>query len=691
MKPLVFLTRTVGDTKSNAHVAHDARDDHAVARCRLHVAIDRGRARDRVEHLARKLRVDERSQENARGDTRGRSHTARGNVVDLEEALCEAAAEDEADMPSRLGVVDSQSWPKNGAGLAATSGMNHGFCGPVMPIDVSSDGSNRPGGGEGNRRKRGVCKSSYERAHACHAGSVAARQDDRLGSLLAYVDGRAFEVVEIPRLVNTRSVSGGHVCERVEKAIGLLQASRVAVEDDVDAPSHGAAGLAPDVETGYVRGMKTTVARRASVCAVGLATSVLAGAGCASSPAMRAAERGDQVVLRDILEKQEKAGALSNGQASWLAGAVAARDVRVASSTDAVLRVRELQSCARELDDVLADRMRTRDEAGAHAALARIESGRLDLDSAREMLSDPSPAWRAVGTRGLVRPKDRPARLAALLDPEPAVRRQAARAARDTADASDLDALAETARVDPEPLVRTEAVRAIAVLPPVAGSRTAHLLSDLWTVGDDGLREDIARAWSSASVWSAGGRGALENVIASEHGPGVIEAAAAVLARSGPVDDLSNLAAAEIARSMASGSEVTRLQALAEAPLSNPDLLSAVKAASHDDDRAVRIAALGRLAEQDRAAMEELESLARPGQRLGSRARLALAFAGDRRVQAWIEADLEAPAPAERLAAVTGLAALGLAARGAPLLADEDASVRDRAACTLVMASRIAR
>lgn len=436
-----------------------------------------------------------------------------------------------------------------------------------------------------------------------------------------------------------------------------------------------------------MRAMNTTLASRRR--ALALVTCVVGSVGCASSPAMRAAERGDRAALHDILETQEKAGTLSNGEAASLSGAVAARDVRDASGVEAVLRVRELRACARELDDVLAARMRTHDPAGAQAALARIDSGRLDLDSAREMLSEPSPEWRAVGARGLVRPKDRQARILALLDPEPAVRRQAARAARDAADPSDLEALAEAARVDPEPLVRTEAVRAIAALPPVFGSRPANLLSDLWIVGDDGLREDIARAWSGASIWPAGGRAALESIIASQHGPGVIEAAAAVLGRHDPADALSNLAAAEMARSIASGSEVTRLQALAEAPLDNPALLAAVKSASHDEDHAVRIAALGRLAEHDRGAMEELEGLARPGQRLGSRARLALAFAGDRRAQAWLETDLEASSPAERLAAVTGLAALGVAARGAPLLADEDPSVRDRAACTIVMASRI--
>jgi hypothetical protein len=70
---------------------------------------------------------------------------------------------------------------------------------------------------------------------------------------------------------------------------------------------------------------------------------------------------------------------------------------------------------------------------------------------------------------------------------------------------------------------------------------------------------------------------------------------------------------------------------------------------------------------------------------------LALATVGDRRVQSWIEQDLGARAPEDRLAAATALSALGLAARGAPLLADEDPSVRARAACTLVMAARTAR
>jgi len=701
VKPLVRLAGSVGHPQSEPDVAHDARDDQAVARCGLHVAVDGGGARDRIEHLSGELRLDERSEERSRCDACRRAHPAWREVVDLEEALYEAAAKDEPNVRPRRGVLDSQGRPRDSASSAVANVANHSFCGPPMLVHVPRNRSDGPRGREGNCRERGIAESSRQRAYTRHARSVAARQNDRVAPTPCDVDGRSFEVAKVMRLVNTRSTSLRRARERIENTIGALQAPRVAIENDVDAPSHGAPGVALEVETSYVpvvphvpyRAVEPTFVT--SLCwrswALILATCILCNLGCASSPSMHAAEGGDRALLRDLIDKREKAGTLSNGEATSLARAVAAREVRVATASDAVLRVRDIQSCARELDDALAARMRTRDAAGAQAALARIESGHLDVDGVRAMLSEPSAEWRAVGTRALVRSKDRQSRVLALLDPDPGVRRQAARAARDAADVSDVDVLAEAARLDPEPIVRTEAVRAIAVLPPLPGSRTARLLRDLWTGGDSGLREDIARAWSSASVWPAGGRDALRDVIASEHGPGVVEAEAVVLARREPVDEISNLAAAAMARAIAVGSKLTRIQALVEAPLDRADLLAAVKAAAEDDDREVRIAALGRLAQHDPSAVQQLESLARPGQRLGSRAQFALALAGDRRVQGWIEGDLEALAPEARLAAATALSALGVAARSAPLLADEDPSVRERAACTIVMAGRVAR
>src|SRR5262249_13817495 len=146
-------------------------------------------------------------------------------------------------------------------------------------------------------------------------------------------------------------------------------------------------------------------------------------------------------------------------------------------------------------------------------------------------LTGEDPAWRAVAARALVRPEDRAARWKALLDPEPLVRRQAARAAADAADPDDLDALAEAVRLDPQPIVRTEAVRGLAALGGAAGGRVLGARRDLWRGGDDALREDMARAWSRSPLWESGGREELRLLVAAEEGPPAIEGAAAILAR----------------------------------------------------------------------------------------------------------------------------------------------------------------
>src|SRR6185312_1803298 len=221
---------------------------------------------------------------------------------------------------------------------------------------------------------------------------------------------------------------------------------------------------------------------------VGLVSTVVLG-GCAASPALGAAERGDHVELgRDLAARQAK-GDLSRGEAASLARAVAARDLAASSPADAPGVVRDVAPCAHELDGPLASRMKVHDDAGADAALARIGARGLDLDAARMFANDPDPRWRAVGARGLVRSEDREARLRALLDGDPVVRRQAARASQDAADERDLHVLAEAARLDPSPIVRTESVRAIAALPATA--ETANILRDLYAGPDADLRQDI--------------------------------------------------------------------------------------------------------------------------------------------------------------------------------------------------------
>lgn len=410
---------------------------------------------------------------------------------------------------------------------------------------------------------------------------------------------------------------------------------------------------------------------------------------CAPGGAIRAIEHGDRAALRGALERREKAGDLSAAEAARLARAVAEHELRFAAPDQALDRVRDLRPCARALDGALADRMRVHDVAGAQAALARIDGHGLDLDAARAFVIDAAPAWRAVGVRALVRAEDRADRLQALLDPEPLVRRSAARAERDAPDAGDLAALAEAARVDPEPVVRVEALRAIAALSPLPGDSVALALRDLWTTGDDALREEIALAWAAPAVWARGGREALRWVVAAGRGSGVTEAAVAVLRHPDAEVHESLAAVAQLVSEIAVGSRAGRIQALAHAPLDRPPVLAAVQAAAGDEDMAVRVAALGRLASVHGArSLADLEALAQPGSAVAAQARLALAAAGDRRVQAWLEQDLAASDTADRLGAAVALATLGVATRAAPLLADESDEVRTRAACVILTGLR---
>ncbi|HEY1693212.1 MAG TPA: HEAT repeat domain-containing protein [Polyangiaceae bacterium] len=414
------------------------------------------------------------------------------------------------------------------------------------------------------------------------------------------------------------------------------------------------------------------------------------GASCASSPAMHAAESGDRLALKAAVDADQKAGDLSTGDAASLAKTVASREVVEARGEEGIQRVHDAWPCAHELDDALDERMKTHDEAGALAALARIDGRGLGLDDARDYLVDPDGPWRAVGARGLVRAEDHAARLHALLDPDPGVRREAARAARDATDPNDLDALAEAARVDPALIVRTEAVRAIAALTPLAGDDGANALRDLWASGDDGLREDIALAWAGPAVWNAGGEGALRVVVASDHGPGAVEAAAAVLRHHDVPAEIEHAAIAQLVRSIDQGGRATRLQAIAQAPLDRPEVLASVTRAADDDDPAVRVGALARLGlARQPGVTAKLEAYAQPGAPESTSARFALASMGDRRVQAWIEQGLVSERSFDRLSAATALASLGVPARAAPLLADADPGVRVRAACTILMAARV--
>ncbi|MBX3226098.1 MAG: hypothetical protein KIT84_29015 [Labilithrix sp.] len=411
--------------------------------------------------------------------------------------------------------------------------------------------------------------------------------------------------------------------------------------------------------------------------------------------ALRAAERGDDAKLSAEIASKHQRGKLSNEEAATLARAVAEREIAKAKDAQTALaRLRDTRACSLELDDALEERMKTRDAAGAEAALTRLEGGRLGMRAAREWIDDPDDRWRAVGARTLHREEDREKRRSAIVSPNAQIRRAALRAAADAKDPGDIELLFETARVDPELMLRNEALRAISAILRGAGdgakSRAADLaikLRDLWTSGDDAIKEDVAVAWGLAPVFENGGREALRVALADGKGPGAIAAAGVVTRGAAKDPELAPAASALLARTIEGASRRDRMHALAVAKLEGATLEAARKAAK-DDDQDIKVAALARLAETKSDGASAKEELVALGAKGNVHARHALASAGDLRVQAWIEQDLAAREPHRKTQAASALAALGRPARAAPLLVDPDPSVRTRAACTMMVASR---
>lgn len=421
--------------------------------------------------------------------------------------------------------------------------------------------------------------------------------------------------------------------------------------------------------------------------------------GCANA-AVRAAEEGDRTRLRNEIASKHERGALSNDEAASIARAVASRELEAAKDeASALARLHETRACTRDLDDAFEARMKVHDGAGAEAALALFEDKKLSEAAARDYLDDADDRWRAVGTRTLHREEDAKRRRAAMLDPSARVRRSALRASGEAQDPGDFDVLFETARVDPELLLRNEALRAMSAVArgDEGRKRAAELatrLRDLYTSGDDAIREDVAVAWALSPVFENGGRAALRTLIAGGAGSGALAGAGVVLRTNANDAELSESAHALLARTIASGSRRDRLHAIAITKASGREL-DALRTAAKDDDLDIRVPALSRLLESvpDRAGtVRKLEIVAGDKDaRLREhveRARLALASVGHLRIQAWIEEDLKASEAGRRTFAASALAALGRSARAAPLLADPDPSVRTRVACTILVSAR---
>lgn len=418
----------------------------------------------------------------------------------------------------------------------------------------------------------------------------------------------------------------------------------------------------------------------------------------------QAARSGDLPGLRASIQERHAKGTLTNPAARELGLALLEHDLKVASASDAREVIEDAVACAVDLDDALAARARLNDATAPLAAMARVESGRLDLSTVHRFkdayLAQTDEHWRALGARSLVDADDFAARSRAMVDVSPYVRRAAFRAARDSHDERDENLLYESARLDPVPMTRTEALRSLIELglrprsstrPSGRAPQLSKGFGDLYAAGDDGIREDIASTWARTPFYENGGRGSLRTLFATEHGPGVIAGAGAVVRRelSEKKEDISlrGEATSVLEKALASGTERDKLHVLATA--SGEVGARLAKVAATDASLVVRVAGLSReMGAADASKAVEAKLLALAGDKdhpvAADRARTVLASAKVKAIQAWLEADLKSESAGRKITAARGLSAMGRSARAAPLLTDPDARVRHRVACILI-------
>lgn len=429
-----------------------------------------------------------------------------------------------------------------------------------------------------------------------------------------------------------------------------------------------------------------------SAC-LGAVLLALVSAGCAASPALRAAEAHDLTALAREIDAEAKRGELDGDDARAIARALARREVLDAKGAGGVKVVEAFGRCARALDGAFAHRAEGADDVAAIAALARLEGGQLSPEDARDLAARGGLAatWRAVATRALVRPEDGPARRERMTDGDQDVRVAALRAAADAGDIGDAEALEEAARLDPHKLARSLAVRAIART--ASGERAVLALRDLWTRADDDVRQSIAGAWATERMIDAGGRRELWWAAEHHHGAPSIAAAAALARWPG---DGWDEAIGVLQRAIEGGPTNDRIFAIGIAPAHQPPIESALRAAISDPDDAVVVAVAWRLLsgfgrdtaeEKDRKALvTKLLEYAKSPTTRGFQAQKALARTGAREVLPFLSKQLTLKDTRARETTGVAYIDLGELAKAAPLVADADLGVRAAVACALIQA-----
>jgi HEAT repeat protein len=388
--------------------------------------------------------------------------------------------------------------------------------------------------------------------------------------------------------------------------------------------------------------------------------------------------------LKRDIQSAQQSGRLNRERVVDLARAVAERELTSAEGTSGAERVRSLRGCATPLRTAMQRRARGSDDIAAELTLILVEQHAANkTELLHQYARSNSGAWRAVAARSADRPIDTDLRKAFFGDPDERARRAAFNTALEVRDAGELESLLEAARVDPDPQSQSLAIRAAGA---IGGERAVLALKDLWARADDATRMAIVDAWSAPASFVTGGARELE--IASENGGGLAAVSAcAALDRSGGAP--AAVANARLRRYIADGSDDEQRLAVNLASMNSETEAALVKAAKEASPE-LRVVALSRLASIDARRKDALDSLreianaqasSEAEQRAQSGALSALAQAGDSSVKATLVKGLTAPEAAVRSRAARGLVSLGDHVDAAPVLADDEPSLRTDLAC----------
>lgn len=407
-------------------------------------------------------------------------------------------------------------------------------------------------------------------------------------------------------------------------------------------------------------------------------------AGCGTAQVVDTALHGDLASLKRDVQRSRESGRLDKSTVEDLAWAVAGRELRSASGSAAVERVRDVRSCARPLLRVLEARAEQADDAAAEATATLFELGQRDArDLVKRHRDASSGAWRAVGARAAVAKELGPLRRKLFADPDERVRRAALRAAMEARSSDDLDAALEAARLDPDAVSRGHATRTVGA---IGGERAVLALRDHWARADEPTRITIIDAWGMPASYKAGGEHELTTIAENQHGTLAVTAASTLVRAQGRYAG-SGLAA--LIRAIGQGTEGERRLAIQLAPLSDKDVVAAIEKAGKDSDKEVQVMALARLASDGAhkaKSLEGLRALAKKDDELGLQARAALAEAGDPGVKKQLTDLLGAPKAHTRTVAARGLLSLGDYPNAATALADDNPGVRTAVACAVLAA-----